>query len=324
MIGLGRIKSAYKQFLCNRYQLRMQSSYQVQFYNCWDQPNEKMYWQQFIEAKKLLRDDKTIAIFSVFGDRSLIRKVDTDVKIFYSAENLKRTNFAQYADHALGERSIDLAMGFEVFEDPRYIRFPLWMDYMFPADSTEEKIRAKCEKLRFPLLHTHTHTARRFCCMVASNSADGLRDDMFNAIYKIAHVDSAGKYLHNDDSLLTEFGDNKQAYLQSYLFNICPENTAAYGYTTEKIFEAISCGCIPIYWGAELADKAVINEDAIIFWDRKNSGKDALKRIEELHKNPKLLEEFLTQPRLLPTAEEYILDTFATIESKLRTIINNK
>ena len=52
--------------------------------------------------------------------------------------------------------------------------------------------------------------------------------------------------------------------------------------------------------------------------------KDALKRIEELHKNPKLLEEFLTQPRLLPTADEYILDTFATIESKLRTIISNK
>ena len=300
-------------------QLNEQSAYSVQFYNCWDQPNEQMYWNQFITSRHLLPEGKKVAVFSVFGDRSIIDKVHTDVKIFYSAENLKRTNFASYADHALGEPSIDLAMGFEVFEDPRYIRFPLWMDYMFPADSTEEKIRAKCEKLRFPLLHTHT--ARRFCCMVASNSADGLRDDMFNAISKIAHVDSAGKYLHNDDSLLTEFGDNKQAYLQSYLFNICPENTAAYGYTTEKIFEAISCGCIPIYWGAELADKAVINEDAIIFWDRKNNGKDALKRIEELHKNPKLLEEFLTQPRLLPTADEYIIDTYAMIEKKMKELM---
>lgn len=320
MLGLVKIKNAYKHYLCNHEQLRKQAPYKVQFYNCWDQPNEKMYWRQFIEAKKLLRDDKKIAIFSVFGDRSLIRKVDADVKIFYSAENLKRTNFAQYADHALGEPSIDLAMGYEVFEDSRYIRFPLWMDYMFPADSTEEEIRAKCEKLRFP---AHTRKSR-FCCMVASNSADGLRDDMFNAISQIGHVDSAGKYLHNDDSLVKEFGDNKVAYLQSYLFNICPENTAAYGYTTEKIFEAISCGCIPIYWGAELADKAVINEDAIIFWDRKDNGKDALKRIEELHKNPKLLEEFLSQPRLVPTAEEYILETFLSIESKLRTIINAK
>jgi len=320
MLGLGKFRNAYRQYLCNREQTRKQTPYQVQFYNCWDQPNEQMYWNQFISSRHLLPEGKKVAIFSVFGDRGLIRKVHTDVKIFYSAENLKRTNFASYADHALGEPSIDLAMGFEVFEDPRYIRFPLWMDYMFPADCTEELIRAKCEQLRFPKMQAD----RKFCSMVASNSADGLRDEMFNAISKIAHVDSAGRYLHNDDSLVKEFGDNKVAYLQSYLFNICPENTAAYGYTTEKIFEAISCGCIPIYWGAELADKAVINEDAIIFWDRKNNGKDALKRIEELHKNPKLLEEFLTQPRLLPTAEEYILDTFATIESKLREILNPK
>jgi len=301
-------------------QLHKQSAYRVQFYNCWDQPNEQMYWNQFITSRNLLPERKTAAIFSVFGNRSLIRKVYTDVKIFYSAENLKRTNFSQYADHALGEPSIDLAMGFEVFEDPRYIRFPLWMDYMFPADSTEEEIRAKCGQLRFPEMQA----SRKFCCMVASNSADGLREDMFNAISQIGHVDSAGRYLHNDDSLVKEFGDNKVAYLQSYLFNICPENTAAYGYTTEKIFEAISCGCIPIYWGADFADKAVINEDAVIRWDRKNNGQNALRQVEGLYTNPKLLEEFLTQPRLLPTAEEYILDTFATIESKLRTIINNK
>lgn len=320
MKGIGKIRNAYKQYLSNREQLQKQAPYQVQFYNCWDQPNEQMYWRRFIESRHLLADDKKIAIFSVFGDRKLIQKVKADVKIFYSAENLKRPNFAQYADHALGERSIDLAMGYEVFEDPRYVCFPLWMDYMFPADSTEEQIRAKCKELRYPQMQQN----RKFCCMVASNSADGLRDEMFNAISQIAHVDSAGKYLHNDDSLVTEYGDNKQDYLKSYLFNICPENTAAYGYTTEKIFEAISCGCIPIYWGAELADKAVINEDAIIFWDRKNNGKEALKKIAELYANPKLLEEFIRQPRLKPTAEEYILDTFATIEAKLRNVINAK
>ena len=315
-----KLSSKIQNIIDIRQQIRTQRKYQVQFYNCWDQPNEQMYWRQFIEAKNLLRDDKKITIFSVFGDRSLIRKVNADVKIFYSAENLKGSMYAQYADHALGERTIDLAMGFEVFEDPRYIRFPLWMDYMFPADSTEEQIRAKCAQLRFLKMQPN----RKFCCMVASNSADGLRDDMYNAISKIGRVDSAGKYLHNDDSLVTEFGDNKQAYLRSYLFNISPENTAAYGYTTEKIFEAILCGCIPIYWGAELADKDVINEDAIIFWDRKNNGKEALKQIKELYENPKLLEEFLAQPRLKPTAEEYILDTFTTIENRIRSIINSK
>ena len=105
--------------------IREQSAYSVQFYNCWNQPNELMYWNQFIQAHGLLPAGKTVAFFSVFGSRSIIDKVQADVKIFYSAENLKRDNFAQYADHGLGNPSIDLAMGFEVFEHPRYLRFPL-------------------------------------------------------------------------------------------------------------------------------------------------------------------------------------------------------
>lgn len=315
-----KIKSKLQLISNIRHQLRDQENYSVQFYNCWDQPNEQMYWKQFIISRHLLPDGKKVAIFSVFGDRAIIDKVHADVKIFYSAENLKRINFANYADHALGKRSIDFAMGFEVFEDPRYIRFPLWMDYMFPADSSEEMIRAKCELLRFPRIKDKD----KFCCMIASNSADGLRKEMFEQLSKIAKVDSAGRYLHNDDSLQTEFGDNKRAYMQTYALNICPENTSAYGYTTEKVFEAISVGCIPIYWGADFADKAVINEDAIIRWDRKDGGVSALKQIQELHDNPKILNEFLEQPRLLPTAEEYIIDTYETIEKRMRELISSR
>lgn len=309
--------SPYHQYVHNQEQLQAQATYQIQFYNFWSQPNEKMYWHQFIEAKHLLPLDKTVAIFSVFGSRSLIRKVKADVKIFYSAENVHRAVFSQYADHALGEDSIDLAMGFDVLDNPRYIRFPLWPVYMFPADSSEDAIRAKCQQLRFPNLEGK----KKFCCMVASNSADGLRGEMFNTLLQIAHVDSAGRYLHNDDSLQNEFADNKQDYLKNYYFNICPENTSSYGYTTEKLFEAISCGCIPVYWGAEFADKAVINEAAVIRWNRDDNGASALRQIRELYVNPESLKEFLSQPRLLPTAEEYILDTFATIESRLRDIL---
>lgn len=300
-----------------RHQLRDQENYSVQFYNCWDQPNEQMYWNQYISSRHLLPDGKKVAIFSVFGDRSIIDKVHADVKIFYSAENLKRINFANYADHALGNPSIDMAMGFEMFEDPRYIRFPLWMDYVFPASSAAEDIRRICKLLRNPNIKGKD----KFCCMIASNSADGLRKEMFEQISQIAKVDSAGKYLHNDDSLQVEYGDNKTVYMQKYALNICPENTSAYGYTTEKVFEAISMGCIPIYWGADFADKEVINEDAIIRWNRNDGGQLALRQIQELHDNPKLLQEFLAQPRLLPTAEEYIIDTYAEIERRMRELM---
>ena len=109
--------------------------------------------------------------------------------------------------------------------------------------------------------------------------------------------------------------------MQKYALNICPENTSAYGYTTEKVFEAISMGCIPVYWGAEFADKMVINENAIIRWDRKDGGQSALEQIQELYANSKMLQEFLSQPRLLPTAEEYIIDTYAKIEKKMKELM---
>lgn len=300
-------------------QIRSSRSHQVKYFNTWDEftYDGTAYWQRYLKAKGFLESGKTFAIFSCLGPRYVIDWAHADVKIFITGENLKRGDLSRYVDHALRKPSIDLAMGFEVFENPRYIRFPLWMDYMFPPESTETDIRAKCETLRFPNVEGKT----KFCSLVATNAADGLREEMYNALTKITHVDSAGPFLHNDDDLIKRFGDNKVEYMKQFMFNICPENTSAYGYTTEKLFEAISAGCIPVYWGAELADKAVINEDAIICWNRRENGETAIRQIKELWSNPKLMKEFLNQPRLMPTAEEYILDTFAAIESKLRKLV---
>lgn len=45
---------------------------------------------------------------------------------------------------------------------------------------------------------------------------------------------------------------SKQEVLQQTQFNICYENVAAIpGYMTEKIFDAIGAGCIPVYWGVD-------------------------------------------------------------------------
>ena len=299
-------------------QLYAQRKHQVRFYNVWTgQTHDEMYWYRFLKAKGLLDTGKTFAFFSCFGQRNLIDYVHTDVKVFVSGENLKGKHYADFADHYLGKSDLDFALGLEVFDHPQYVRFPIWMDYMFPPEFTEDDIRTKCKELRYP----NVEGKKKFCCMVASNEADGLRDEMFNGLSKIAKVDSAGKYLHNDDTLVSEFGDNKVEYMKQYVFNICPENTSAYGYTTEKLLEAISAGCIPVYWGAEFADKDVINEDAIIFWDRKDNGAAAIRRIKELYANPKLMQEFLARPRLKPGAEEYILETFATIERKFRELV---
>lgn len=45
--------------------------------------------------------------------------------------------------------------------------------------------------------------------------------------------------------------DSKYAVLSSYRFSICYENAKDIpGYITEKIFDSMFSGCIPVYWGA--------------------------------------------------------------------------
>jgi alpha(1,3/1,4) fucosyltransferase len=44
---------------------------------------------------------------------------------------------------------------------------------------------------------------------------------------------------------------HKLPYLQNYKFAICYENMITKTYITEKIFDCMHAGCIPIYWGAE-------------------------------------------------------------------------
>ncbi len=45
--------------------------------------------------------------------------------------------------------------------------------------------------------------------------------------------------------------DSKADLMQNYKFSICYENAAGIsGYITEKIFDSMAAGCIPVYWGA--------------------------------------------------------------------------
>lgn len=45
--------------------------------------------------------------------------------------------------------------------------------------------------------------------------------------------------------------DSKYLTLKGYKFNFCYENCVKDNYLTEKLFDAIIAGCIPVYWGSD-------------------------------------------------------------------------
>lgn len=302
-------------------QLKMNQGRQIQFYNFWQQPLDEMYWSRWFKARPELLCNKPnlkVGMFSVFGNRDVINHTDCDINIFYSAENLKSEPYWRYSDSFLAERKIGLSMGFDYFEHERYCRFPNWMDVFFVVQSDIPRV---CNQLRYPDISNKT----RFAALVSSHDRNGLRTNIMDMLEGIGRVSCPGKYHHNDDSLQNQFGDDKMAYLNQFHFNICPENSNAMGYVTEKVFQSIASGCVPIYWGScNRPELEVLNQDAIIFWNPNGDNTASLRLIEDLVRSPMMMQEFLSQPRLLPTAEEYISDAMSRIEHRIKTIIESK
>lgn len=286
-------------------QQKANANQSICFFNWWESDSRSMWLRNFIVKRGLLKDShKSIALCSVFGEKEVLDLVDADVRIFFSGENLHNPRHAQYAGYMLeGKRPFDLGIGFDYFEDERYIRFPLWMMYMFAPDSTEDDIRKKCELLRYPQIGQRD----KFAALIARADWNGKRGELADAMSKYCDIKYPSAFRHNDDSLKDTFEDNKIAYLKQFKFNICPENTNAMGYVTEKLFESIEAGCVPMYWGAYgNPEPEVLNLDAIIM-DPDEFNIEDYDRISQL-------------PRLKDGAEQYIVDNFMKLEEKLKDL----
>lgn len=286
-------------------------------YNFWQVAADDSWFARFMRHRGILTDKK-ISLYSVFGDRNLIKYDTRDVKLFVTGENVHFGDFKIFSDNMLADKEIDLSMGFDYFDDERYIRFPLWLRTQFAPEMSEKDIIQRVQELRYPTIGERM----KFACLISRYDWGGTRSAIYEKLQHIDTIHCPSKVIHNDDSLISEFNDDKNAYMQQFCFNICPENSNAYGYVTEKIFDAIYAGCIPIYWGSyNEPEKDILNQEAIIFWDKGGANENAIQEVEELYNNKKLLLEFLHQPRLKDGAEEKIVDYFSKLQEKIKILL---
>jgi hypothetical protein len=132
----------------------------------------------------------------------------------------------------------------------------------------------------------------RFCCFIVSNPQCWERNKMFDLLRLICckKVDSLGKWKKNVDIIIPE-RSNREEYLKlisQYRFMITFENHSLPWYHTEKIYNAVSAGTIPIYWGDPLITE-IYNQDCFIhvktFTDKKKQLSEIIaccERIKEL------------------------------------------
>lgn len=322
MAGIETLKFYYNLYKNHQKGLQHSNNYQLKLYN-WFPPfyPQDLWLPQFVEGRGLLKDKPNlkVGLFSICGPRWTIKYQPCDKKIFFARENLY--THKSWLDHLLEEPYIDLSIGFATIHHPQYIHIPFWIMWVFDPLDNFQSIKKKLEQQS--AVSNFGYSDRRFCAFLCSHG-DNARKMIYDEISSIDKVDCDGRLYHNNDTLKTIHGDNKLSYLRDYRFNLTPENSNQYGYVTEKLFEAIHAGCVPIYHGSDNRPETnILNQDAIIFIEMGKENSNAVKLVKELNTSEKRYMEFASQPRFMPGAAEVIWEYYELLEKKLKEIFKN-
>lgn len=217
----------------------------------------------------VLSEHPDYLFFSTFGCSHL--KYDC-VKIMFIGENLT-------PDFNL----CDYALGFDWLEfGDRYMRLPLYLVRDNFKDFTPNSTITDEAALN-----------RKFCSIVVSNAkiAHPIRERFFRLLSEYKQVDSGGRLWNNIGGPVAD----KNHFISQYKFNIAFENSSSYGYTTEKIMDAMIADALPIYWGNPLVYMD-FNPQSFININDYQTAEKAVERIVELDNNDDLYLKMLREP----------------------------
>lgn len=291
----------------------------ISFVDFWDgfDPNRNFFTGLFSSVCDIVVVEPSecdILIFSCFGSRNQMYM--NKKRIFYTGENLRPSYNGTYKDgRGFVVGKCDYSFSFDVNEDKRNIRIPLWLiqidwfnevDYgnpkfVMPYDGFINNEFMKKNKVDF--------------CSFVFNSNAPYRYEIIEKLSKYKKVDCFGK----PHEKTIPYGEmNKLNVISNYKFNICFENSLSCGYCTEKLIHAKYAGCIPVYWGDkyvnyEFNKKSFIN---LIEFDSVSSLCD---KIIELDSNDKLYEEVKKEQTF--ATKDYAINLIESIKEKIKSSI---
>ena len=130
------------------------------------------------------------------------------------------------------------------------IRLPLWMTYIdfFSVRNQLNPLlvinnKEECENNRW------IQKEKTKFCVAPYSSLVAPRREFHSVLNSYKKTDGFGLPHGNGDPDRSEI--KKYDFISDYRFCMCFENTMKLGYVTEKLFQAKTAGCIPIYWGSE-------------------------------------------------------------------------
>jgi hypothetical protein len=191
-----------------------------------------------------------------------------------------------------------------------------WLYYFFNSLDSKDVIKSKLEEFK------KKYDKLKFCALIARHDITDMRKPIYDQVSTIDFIDCPSKFLHNDNSLHKQYNNDKKKYLQQYKFNICPENSINPGYVSEKPFEALYSGCIPIYtgWNRDF-EPGIINPNVVLFFEPNSDNTALVQEIRKLHESEKLYKAFMDQDYFMDTAVDKIYAMLQNFNEKMDDIV---
>lgn len=293
------------------------------------------YWlNNFIKNNFDFKDK--IVFCSIGGKRKSIENYKIHPKIFFSGESLEKPIrysllkedkmnytkffferiFNEYKDLLIND--VDLSISYSKNDNPKYIRFPYWMMYVFNPTCNYKDIKKRVEEINEIKVISNINKA----VVINKHDVFGTRSKICNDISSVINIEYAGKWKNTTSDLWNKYNNKKIEYIKQFKYNICAENMDAPNYVTEKLFDAFLAGTIPIYHGAENnPEPDIINKERIVLWNFKGDNCENIKLLKKLQSDDNFYYKFTNQPKLLKNASEIIYDKFLELKNKLDIIL---
>lgn len=293
----------------------------ISYLNFWVDPHNDRYFSKFISENLKVdvshvnpTDNPDILFASVFGNINNVVKVKSKCKIFFYGENLER--YPPYNNIGLLKNTFDLIIGFKNADDDKILRFPLWLIYYdYYNFENEDNVITYIEK-------KHAENIRKnkeyFSTIVCRHDRGGQRTKIMQQMDKYGKILCGGTF--NNNHKIGNSLKDKLDFISKGIYHICPENSMFEGYTTEKIFHAFECGTIPVYWGHDLPEKNIINENKYCFCNLDNE----IILQDQINYCIKNKEKYIYGEIFKKDSRNIIDGYYKDLMNKIKYILNNK
>jgi hypothetical protein len=173
------------------------------------------------------------------------------------------------------------------------IRIPLWMIYINRYNLLSEQSPILPVNLTNLQNNEWYNSPKTNFCITPFSAVHKNRIEFWETFNTYKKTDGFGLPFGNGDH---ERNQLKKYYVISpYKFCMAYENTNKLGYVTEKLLQAKTSGCIPIYWGSDYVLKD-FNPNGFIYVNNFNSIKDVLEYVKIVDNDQSLYQTIHNSP----------------------------